>query len=54
MRPADPPPPKARNAVKDAMKSPIEAYREEDIVHKYDKDNGDDGNNLPVLPSRLS
>ena len=41
LRPADPPPPEARNEAEDSANIPREAYREEDIVHDND-DNGDD------------
>ena len=44
--PVDPPTPEARNAVEDAAKIPREVYREQDIVHNNDENDGDDGNNL--------
>ena len=40
--PADPPPPEARNAAEYSAKIPREAYREEDIVHDDEHNNGDD------------
>ena len=46
--PVDPPTPEARNAVEDAAKIPREVYREQDIVHNNDDNDGDDGNNLHV------
>ena len=42
LRPADPSSPKARNSAKDSAKIPREAYREEDIVHDDEHNNGDD------------
>ena len=44
LRPADPPPPKARNEAGDSAKIPREACRDEDIVHD-DDDDDDDGEN---------
>ena len=41
LRPADPPPPEARNEAEDSVRIPREAYRDKDIAHENDND----GNN---------